>query len=159
MTIHQKLFLDAINKITPNENGCKIWPIKTVDRYGAIWLDGKKHKVHRALYCILKEKNLTIDIEVRHTCDTPKCCNIEHLVEGTHQENMSDMVNRKKTKHYSGELNGSSKLTDIQIKEIRRLYDSGEITNKSKLSRMFKCSDVLVGLVVRNKNRKTLVYI
>lgn len=60
---------------------------------------------------------------VRHTCDNRLCCNPEHLILGTHAENMADMVARGGRKGIgSGSDNGRSKLTQEQAEEIRAIY-------------------------------------
>lgn len=39
---------------------------------------------------------------LRHICDNPGCINPNHLVLGTHQENMNDKTNRGRTSKTSG---------------------------------------------------------
>ncbi len=59
---------------------------------------------------------------VLHSCDNPKCINIEHLRLGTNQDNMDDRTERGRS--YKGERNWNSKLTEIQVLEIRCRKDS-----------------------------------
>lgn len=40
------------------------------------------------------KKVVPVGIEVCHTCDNPGCINIDHMWEGTHQDNMADAVNK-----------------------------------------------------------------
>jgi hypothetical protein len=58
------------------------------------------------------------DLLVRHLCHNRKCCNIEHLAIGTQAQNYQDNL-------ASG---GSSSLTEDDIREMRRLYETGELT-------------------------------
>ncbi len=98
-----------------------------------------------------------------HSCDNPSCCNPNHLWEGTVRENTQDASKKglmssgekhsrimKRTaargsshglkKHPEraprGERNGQSKFTSGIVTEIRRLYSTGEYTQK-ELARMF----------------------
>jgi hypothetical protein len=61
-------------------------------------------------------------LEVRHTCDNPSCVAIEHLLVGTHADNMRDM--RERGRHRWGERprgsqHRSSKLTEDDVRAIR----------------------------------------
>lgn len=70
---------------------------------------------------------------VRHTCDNPVCCNPQHLILGTNQENTADRVARNRSAR--GERHGSARLTESQVIEIRRLYAEGH--GSPMLARMF----------------------
>ena len=48
------------------------------------------------------------------------CCNPAHLFLATHDENMADC--KAKARHVHGERSAQAKLTDAQVREIRRLY-------------------------------------
>jgi hypothetical protein len=55
-----------------------------------------------------------------HLCDNPKCINPAHIVGGTHQENMDQMVSRGRTLGIRvGERNGHAKLKAFQVQAIR----------------------------------------
>lgn len=56
----------------------------------------------------------------------------------------------KKNPGLKGEAHGSAKLTEEDVKEIRRLYATGDHT-KAGLGRMFGVSDVTIGHIIRRK--------
>jgi hypothetical protein len=69
----------------------------------------------------------------RHTCDNRMCVNPSHLLEGSYQDNVDDMISRKRM--CIGESRKQSKLTDELVKKIRSSSMSGrEIARKLGLS-------------------------
>lgn len=64
-------------------------------------------------------------MQVLHKCDTPRCCNPEHLWLGTHQDNVDDKMRKGRhvpgrTNKRRGESNGNSRLTEKMVKHIRQ---------------------------------------
>ena len=57
---------------------------------------GKVRGAHTIIYEI-HNGPIPDGICVLHTCDTPACCNINHLRAGTHTENMRDMAKKKRS--------------------------------------------------------------
>ncbi len=56
--------------------------------------------------------------EIRHQCHNRVCCNPEHMLLGSHAENVQDMV--RADRHPRGESMGQSKLTDEGVRLLRR---------------------------------------
>ena len=54
---------------------------------------------------------------VMHSCDTPSCVNPDHLSLGTQQDNMNDMVSKKR--QATGASHYKTKLTEEQVLDIR----------------------------------------
>lgn len=72
--------------------------------YGVRRINGRNVLVHRYVY--EQECGPIPDgLELRHTCDNPPCYNTEHLIPGTHAENMRDMVERGRA-HNFADTNG-----------------------------------------------------
>lgn len=59
---------------------------------------------------------------VCHTCDNPPCCNPSHLFVGTHADNAADRNRKGRTVLASqvGSLNGNARLTEDDVRAIRR---------------------------------------
>lgn len=75
--------------------------------------------LHRAVYMRhhqLERKDIA-GLHVRHTCDNPRCINIEHLLLGTPKENGQDKVDRKRSA--SRTRNGRARLTEEQVAAIK----------------------------------------
>jgi hypothetical protein len=80
---------------------------------------------------------------VRHTCDNDRCVNPHHLILGTHQQNHDDRMER------SGPAR--CKLTEDQVREIRRRYAIGEATQRT-LAAEFQISGRQVFDLVHRKS-------
>lgn len=134
-------------RIKKQSTGCWIYT-GLLDRngYGLISVNGKTNYTHRYMYA--KHKGGIGNKCVLHKCDTPACCNPEHLFVGTRRDNMDDKV--KKSRQLRGVEIKGSKLTDKKVKEIRNKYDSG--MRQPKLSQIYGISQsVLSGIVNRKR--------
>lgn len=146
----------VVDKLTP-EDGCLIFSGgRDPFNYGLVWNGERKSKVraHRVVY---EYYNGVIPkgMVIRHTCDNPPCCNIEHLVIGTQQENMRDMVERGRASSRPGENHPNSVLTDKDVLEIRRLREENGITYK-ELAEKFCVSQSLIAQVITRRSWKHL---
>ena len=79
------------------------------------------YSLHRYMYA-QKYGHITSEDVIRHTCDNPMCINPEHLVKGTHNDNVQDRVSRNRSA--IGINNGRSKLTELQVIDIYNSNDT-----------------------------------
>ena len=77
----------------------------------------KNQSAHRVVFEMYKGK-IPRGKVVRHTCDNPACVNPNHLLVGTTQDNKNDSVTRGR--HAFGQRNGVAKLTDADVRAIRK---------------------------------------
>ena len=108
-------FMSHVHK---HESGCWLWQAYRMKKsgYGFFRLPTKQEMAHRTAYRLF---NGPLDArDVMHKCDVPSCVNPNHLVLGTHLENMQDA--KRKGRISIGEMHGRSKLTDEQVYLIRK---------------------------------------
>jgi len=130
-----------------SETGCLLWTGKTdKDGYGRRGVRIGEKRAHRHAYT-LANGSIPDGLLVRHTCDTPACCEPQHLVLGSQLENMKDKVERDR--QAKGSKGGKAKLTDDMVREIRDLYSSG-MTQKD-IAAMFPVTQSSVSLIVMRK--------
>jgi hypothetical protein len=93
--------------------------------------------------------DLASPLHVLHRCDNPPCCNPAHLFVGTNVDNVADRVakGRSGCKAMHGEENGSSKLTNTQIRQIRGMYKFANFS-QSQLARLFAVQQSQVSRIV-----------
>lgn len=134
---------------TANPNMCWNWTaFKNEHGYGilSIMYENKyiKIKAHRLSYYI-HNKIDPMEMVVRHKCDNPACCNPNHLVLGTQQDNVDDMKERGRMA--VGEKYSKSKRTEAEVLEIRRLFNEGvsrkDIADKFNIPRSSVISLIL----------------
>ena len=90
------------------------------------FIDGKwkMYKAHR--YAYEHHRNIGVlpsQQIVCHVCDNPSCVNPHHLFVGTHQDNMSDCVEKQRNSY--GIRKWHKALTPDEINTIRQLRQEG----------------------------------
>ena len=98
------------------------WPLGYVREpgYGVCCFRAVEYKAHRIAF-FLSDGLLRTDMPVLHSCDNRRCCNPQHLRQGTPKQNSQDSVKRERNTRLRGEHNGKAKLTRRQVKSIRKM--------------------------------------
>ena len=108
---------------------CWLWRhAKDSKGYGHIYISNeRKEQAHRVVYRLVCGE-IPPGMCVCHRCDTPACCNPDHLFLGTILDNMMDKIakGRQGQTGARGEKNGSAKLKEEDVRSIRKLYADGE---------------------------------
>ena len=102
---------------------------RTPKGYGQILNGGKGNGLSRAhrISWVIHSGMIPQGMCVLHHCDNPGCVNPAHLFLGTNKDNSRDMVAKCRSSHVGipGEDNGSAKLSERSVREIRQLLVSG----------------------------------
>lgn len=135
----------------PSLGPCWVWAgYRTSRGYGQIGVEGRHNVefVHRLVFGL---ERLLPGQHVRHKCDNPPCCNPDHLIAGTHADNMRDKAERGRAHHPHGEKCGMHKLTDGQVLAIREEYALGGTTHRA-LARLYDVDHTVIGDVLRRQS-------
>jgi hypothetical protein len=160
-------------------DGCWLWTAATDDwGYGVFgWFDGKNQKAHRIVFAHLHGP-IPAGMKVCHTCDTPSCVNPAHLFLGTDKDNQDDALRKGRRAsqrpdfaslleqgedHWThrrpgdspiigtkGESNPGAKLTEESVREIRRRYAAGDISQTALAKKHGVSQTVIFHLLARN---------
>ncbi len=123
--------------------------------YGAFWL---KHEgyipAHRYSYSYFNNTEIPKELYVCHKCDNPTCVNPNHLFLGTPKDNSCDMGRKKRNGGATlpGELHSQAKLTEIEVKEIRKLHKSG--LRQKEIAKLFNQYPSHISRIVTRKSWK-----
>ena len=111
-------------------DSCIEWQGNRSDKnYGRQW-STELNRYERATHVVLREEGIDVPsgMCVMHICDNPPCVNPDHLEIGTHADNMRDMKEKGRAKSggawksQPGEINGLAKLTENNVRYIRKVY-------------------------------------
>jgi hypothetical protein len=138
---------------------CIVWTghVNSVSGYGDFMArdpaskrrDGfKTVLVHRYIYQRITGYRLPRNMDVMHSCDTRHCVALHHLSHGSRTANMRDAV--KKGRMARGEQR--SKLTEVQVLEIRALCAAGE--SQVSVAKKFGIHQVTVSKILTGKHWK-----
>lgn len=149
----------------PELGPCWVWTSKIHSHgYGLIGIGDTPQKylyAHRISY-EMAIGPIPEDMEVCHRCDNPPCVRPSHLYLGTHAENMRDasLTGRFQTgdQHWSrrmpgrmprGERKHNAKLTDDDVREIRRLCSAG--LSQRAIAAQFGVTQSIVSEILNSK--------
>jgi hypothetical protein len=93
--------------------------------------------------------------DVLHHCDNPACCNPAHLFVGTHADNMRDREAKGRHNAPRGSTHGRAKLTEEDVRLIRRLVANG--AQQNVLAAHYGVTPTSLSLLVRRKTWRHVV--
>ena len=145
-------------------SGCWIFTGATNEfGYGIVGTGGRgspNDRAHRITY-----RHFCGDIPagmfVCHECDVPSCCNPNHLFLGTNQDNVNDMVRKKRNSppprnpHVTGSSHPLSKFTDDEVafaRDCHFLYG----TSIYRLAKEFGVAQSTMQRVVKGERYKNV---
>lgn len=127
-----------VSQRTEISGECIVWiGPKNKDGYGMFQPTPNCKKEHILMHRWAYWKHVSMEISsndvIRHSCDNPACINPNHLIKGTHNDNVQDRVSRQRSA--VGEVNGRSKLTEENVKEIKADINKGKL--KTDIAKKF----------------------
>lgn len=132
MTDIEKRFWSKVE--VKERHDCWFWRAgKDKNGYGMFWIKPQNQPAHKVAYKF-EFGSFEKGLHVLHKCDNPSCVNPYHLFLGTNQDNIKDMI--KKGRSLKGEKAHSAKLTEIEVKQIKKLINEG--MSSGMISKRFK---------------------
>ncbi len=135
-------------------SSCWIWTGRVTNSgYGITCSPQGQHTTAHRRAWELTRGTIPSGMEVCHNCpdgDNRLCCNPDHLWLGTRKENAQDSVNKGTSSR--GEHHPHSKLTNEQVKQIRRLREEGQ--NCTTIAKQFGVSRPVISEICAGKRWK-----
>jgi hypothetical protein len=128
---------------------CLIWPFtKSRQGYGWVFINGRGREVHRAACEEIHGPPPTPLHEAAHSCGNGHlaCCALKHLRWATQIENQRDKFLHGTVAR--GEKQGSSKLTESDVRKIRQLRG----LSRAKIAELFGVHPVTI-IRIQNRTR------
>lgn len=122
----------------PDEDGCMLWMAGRFTRgYARFKIKRQNVGGHRFILWYLEGPPPSPGFHAAHSCGDTRCVSPLHLRSATVAENSEDA--RQHRTLATGSRNGASRLAESQVREIRRLYSAGGVTQE-ELGRMYGVS-------------------
>lgn len=125
------------------------------DGYGRFYFEGKVYIAHRVAYMLNINASVSRKIIVRQKCGNKKCCNPAHFDISTRKALLETMAKNGKIKGFAqlGEDNHSAKLTEKQVIEIKKSFQTGKYSF-GKLSKIYRVSRQEIGDIINGERWK-----
>jgi len=137
------------------QNGCWTWRnANKKTGYGILNYQGKATSAHRASYQFYKGK-IPEKMQVCHSCDNRRCVNPDHLFLGSKSSNMQDAIN--KGRFSNGEKHYISKLTEQQVKEIRKMRKENPNLTYTEIADIYGVSHETIYDIVKKRTWKHVI--
>lgn len=134
-----------MKSVIHSDNGCWIWTGRIHENgYGIISYRGVEVRVHVGAWVGVngpKPKGMDLD----HTCRVRPCLNPAHLELVTRKENLNRGSGNK------GEVNGHAKLTEEQVRFIKKYLADHEGRGGTKLAKRFGVSPMTISNIKTGK--------
>lgn len=119
---HAEKFWEKVD--VRDKDDCWIWQGRINEKgYGRLQVGSVQKYSHRYAWELSNNQEIPNGKIIMHLCDTPLCCNPNHLSIGTQTENIADMNAKKR--HCKGTDKINAKLNEQSVKEIRELLSNG----------------------------------
>lgn len=107
---------------------CWIWKGRIEQGYGRVYFDGRRRYVHQVAWELANDRTIPKGLCILHSCDTEACVNPAHLRLDSQAQNMKQMSERGRSTR--GERSVQSKLTEEQVRVIRKIAGKKRITQR-----------------------------
>lgn len=112
----ERAIVERLEAKATRSDGCLLLPSYKNAKYAAIEVRGKTMKAHRLVW-LVRRGPIAAGQQVCHSCDTPNCCNVEHMFLGTAKENSDDKL--RKGRQVRGVRHHSARLNESDVRAIR----------------------------------------
>lgn len=130
------------------ENKCWEWIGRTHNKYGVFDLEFNNIKTvqaHRFSYELYFGTILN-GLVIRHSCDNCSCVNPFHLISGTQQDNINDMVTRNR--QAKGSQSGRATLDEETVIEILEGIETKKFTSISQIAHFYTIKGETIGNIL-----------
>jgi len=131
-------FWDKVAVKGPAE--CWLWKAGQRGGYGGFHINRRPVYAHRVAFALFHHREPKGD--VLHRCNNKLCVNPRHLYSGDSVANSRDL--------YMKGGGGRRRLSDNDVREIRRLHKTGQCS-RSGLAERFACGERNIGDIVRGQ--------
>ena len=146
-----RALLDGVLAMPSWPEQCIDWPFGRIgDGYGAVWIDSRQRLVH-VVACEHRHGPRPDGMEARHLCGRGHlgCFNPAHLEWGTRQANVADKLVHGT--HDRGERNVQHKLTEDDVRQIRRMYVGRGGPSQRAIADQFGIGDTQVYRIIHGQ--------